>query len=82
MTTPNHAPPGPDKTDSSAAPASEFVRVIEQRQNLKVCCPEEIAYRAGLITREQLVKLAKPLLKNEYGQYLQALADQKFDIGL
>jgi glucose-1-phosphate thymidylyltransferase len=69
-------------THASLLAASEFVRVIEHRQNLKVCCPEEIAYRAGMITRDQLIKLAKPLLKNEYGQYLQALANQKFDIGL
>ena len=69
-------------THSSLLTASEFVRVIEQRQNLKVCCPEEIAYRAGLITREHLLELAKPLIKNEYGQYLQALAEQKYDIGL
>jgi glucose-1-phosphate thymidylyltransferase len=64
-------------THASLLAASEFVRVIEQRQNLKVCCPEEIAYRAGLINRDQLLTLAKPLLKNEYGQYLQALAQQK-----
>ncbi|MDB5363592.1 MAG: glucose-phosphate thymidylyltransferase [Rhodospirillales bacterium] len=69
-------------THASLLAASEFVRVIEQRQNLKVCCPEEIAYRAGLITRDELLKLAKPLLKNEYGQYLRTLANQKFDIGL
>jgi len=66
-------------THASLLAASEFVRVIEQRQNLKVCCPEEIAYRAGLITREQLLSLAKPLLKNEYGQYLQTLARQAFE---
>jgi glucose-1-phosphate thymidylyltransferase len=69
-------------THASLLAASEFVRVIEQRQNLKVCCPEEIAYRTGLISRTQLLELARPLLKNEYGQYLKALADQKFDIGL
>jgi glucose-1-phosphate thymidylyltransferase len=66
-------------THASLLAASEFVRVIEQRQNLKVCCPEEIAYRAGLIDREQLLTLAKPLLKNEYGQYLQNLAQQVFE---
>ncbi|HLZ66457.1 MAG TPA: glucose-1-phosphate thymidylyltransferase RfbA [Aliidongia sp.] len=69
-------------THASLLAASEFVRVIEQRQNLKVCCPEEIAYRAGLITRDQLLALAQPLLKNEYGQYLATLANQKLDIGL
>jgi len=66
-------------THASLLAASEFVRVIEQRQNLKVCCPEEIAYRAGLITRDELLKLAKPLLKNEYGQYLRTLAQQTFE---
>ena len=66
-------------THASLLAASEFVRVIEQRQNLKVCCPEEIAYRAGLIDRTQLLTLAKPLLKNEYGQYLQNLAQQTFE---
>ena len=68
-------------THSSLLAASEFVRVIEQRQNLKVCCPEEIAYRTGLINRDELLQLAKPLLKNEYGQYLRALADQAPDSG-
>jgi glucose-1-phosphate thymidylyltransferase len=66
-------------THASLLAASEFVRVIEQRQNLKVCCPEEIAYRAGLISRDELQRLAQPLLKNEYGRYLMALADQKFE---
>jgi glucose-1-phosphate thymidylyltransferase len=66
-------------THASLLAASEFIRVIEQRQNLKVCCPEEIAYRAGLIDRAALLELARPLLKTEYGQYLQALAGQKFE---
>ena len=69
-------------THTSLLAASEFVQVIEQRQNLKVCCPEEIAYRAGLISREELQQLARPLLKNEYGQYLMALADRESDIFL
>ncbi|HEV2674570.1 MAG TPA: glucose-1-phosphate thymidylyltransferase RfbA [Aliidongia sp.] len=69
-------------THTSLLTASEFVRVIEQRQNLKVCCPEEIAYRTGLISQADLIQLAKPLLKNEYGQYLMALAKQKFDLSL
>ncbi|GGF27087.1 glucose-1-phosphate thymidylyltransferase [Aliidongia dinghuensis] len=68
-------------THASLLAASEFVRVIEQRQNLKVCCPEEIAYRAGWISRDVLLELAQPLLKNEYGQYLKALADGRFDVG-
>jgi glucose-1-phosphate thymidylyltransferase len=66
-------------TYSSLLAASEFIRVIEQRQNLKICCPEEIAYRAGLIDRTALLNLAKPLSKSDYGQYLEALANQEFE---
>ena len=66
-------------THSSLLAASEFIRVIEQRQNLKICCPEEIAYRAGLIDRAALLDLAKPLAKSDYGQYLVALANQEFE---
>ena len=50
--------------------AANFIQVIEQRQGLKICCPEEIAYRQGFIDASQLEELAKPLLKNGYGQYL------------
>ena len=66
-------------THSSLLAASEFIRVIEQRQNLKICCPEEIAYRAGLIDRAALLDLAKPLAKSDYGQYLVTLANQEFE---
>jgi len=66
-------------THGSLLAASEFIRVIEQRQNLKICCPEEIAYRGGLIDRPALRALAKPLAKSDYGQYLLALADQEFE---
>jgi glucose-1-phosphate thymidylyltransferase len=60
-------------THESLIEASNFIQTIENRQGLKVCCPEEIAYRSGYIDAEQLEKLAKPLLKNGYGQYLAGL---------
>ncbi len=60
-------------THESLIEASNFIQTIEKRQGLKVCCPEEIAYRKGFISAEQLAKLAEPLAKNGYGQYLQRL---------
>jgi glucose-1-phosphate thymidylyltransferase len=60
-------------THDSLLEASNFVATIERRQGLKVCCPEEIAYRQGFITGEQLEALAKPLARTEYGQYLLGL---------
>jgi glucose-1-phosphate thymidylyltransferase len=60
-------------THDSLIEASNFIQTIEHRQGLKVCCPEEIAYRRGYINAAQLEKLAAPLLKNGYGQYLQRL---------
>jgi glucose-1-phosphate thymidylyltransferase len=60
-------------THESLLEASQFIATIEHRQGLKVCCPEEIAYRAGWIHAEQLHKLAHPLAKNAYGQYLLGL---------
>lgn len=62
-------------THDSLAEASTFIEVIEKRQGLKVACLEEIAYNYGWINREQLKKLAKPMLKNEYGQYLEQLTN-------
>ncbi len=57
-------------THDSLSEASTFIEVIEKRQGLKVACLEEIAYKQGWITREQVHELAKPMLKNGYGQYL------------
>lgn len=56
--------------------ASQFVRIIQRRQGLYVSCIEEIAYRRGFITKEQLLDLAKPLMKTEYGEYLKAVAEE------
>ena len=64
-------------THDSLSEASTFIEVIEKRQGLKVACLEEIAYKRGWITREQLKELAKPMLKNGYGQYIDQLADAK-----
>lgn len=61
-------------TPESLMDASDFVRIIENRQGLKVGCPEEIAYKQGWISSEQLIELAKPLSKNDYGKYLIDLA--------
>ena len=57
-------------THDSLLDASQFISTIENRQGLKVACPEEVAYRQGWISASQLEDLAKPLLKNQYGQYL------------
>ena len=64
-------------THDSLAEASTFIEVIEKRQGLKVACLEEIAFKKGWIDQEQLRILAKPMLKNGYGQYLMQLAECK-----
>ncbi len=61
-------------THDSLLEASQFIATLEKRQGLKVACPEEIAFRAGWITREQIEALARPMLKNGYGQYLMKVA--------
>jgi glucose-1-phosphate thymidylyltransferase len=64
-------------THDSLLAASNFVQVVEERQGLKICCPEEIAYRKGFINGDQLRELALPLAKNQYGQYLLNLLKQE-----
>jgi len=64
-------------THESLIEASNFIETIEHRQGLKVSCPEEIAYRKGFINAAQLEKLAQPLSKNGYGQYLQRLLKEE-----
>jgi glucose-1-phosphate thymidylyltransferase len=60
-------------TFDSMMQASQFIQVIESRQGLKVGCPEEVAYRMGFITKEQLIQIAEPLRKSGYGEYLLRL---------
>jgi glucose-1-phosphate thymidylyltransferase len=64
-------------THHSMLQASNFVESIEERQGLKIACLEEIAFRKGYISRDKLLELAKPLLKNQYGQYLVKVANEK-----
>ena len=62
-------------THESLLEAASFIETIEKRQGLKVACIEEIAYEMGYISRQQLVELAQPLVKNQYGQYLLQIAE-------
>ncbi len=62
-------------THESLLEAAQFVEIVQQRQGLYVSCIEEIAYRRGYINRDQLLALAQPMLKTEYGQYLVRVAD-------
>jgi glucose-1-phosphate thymidylyltransferase len=64
-------------TFESLIDAASFVQTIEQRQGMKIACPEEIAYRMGFITRTQLQDLAHSLMKNGYGEYLARLVDNE-----
>ncbi len=56
--------------------AANFVRIVEQRQGLRIACPEEIAYQMGFITADELRRLGEPLIKSGYGQYLLQIAEQ------
>lgn len=65
-------------THDSLSEASTYIEVLEKRQGLKVACLEGIAYRQGWITEEHMRELAKPMLKNQYGQYLlKVIAEMK-----
>jgi len=64
-------------THQSMLQASNFVESIEERQGLKVACLEEIAFKKGYISKDQLTELAKPLLKNQYGQYLMKIMNER-----
>jgi len=64
-------------THESLLEASTFIETIERRQGLKVACIEEVAFEQGYISKEQLIDLAKPLAKNQYGQYLLRCAKEK-----
>ena len=65
-------------THEALLEANTFIETIEKRQGLKICCPEEIAYRMGYIDAEQIARLAKPLAKNNYGQYLLDLIEESY----
>ncbi len=62
-------------THDSLAEASIYVEVLEKRQGLKIACLEDIAYRQGWISKEKMIELAKPMLKNQYGQYLMKVVE-------
>jgi glucose-1-phosphate thymidylyltransferase len=64
-------------TIDSLLDAANFIAAVEKRQGLKICCPEEIAYRKGYIDAEQLKKLAEPLIKSGYGKYLSKILTNK-----
>ncbi len=63
-------------THESLLEAAQFIEIIEKRQGLKVACLEEIAFEQGYISKEQLIELAQPLVKNQYGQYLLRCAEE------
>jgi glucose-1-phosphate thymidylyltransferase len=60
-----------------APAAGQFIATLEKRQSLKVACPEEVAYRAGWISAQQLGRQAQPMLKNGYGQYLMQVVRER-----
>jgi len=66
-------------THETLLQAANFVQTVEERQGLMIGCPEEVAYRVGFITRQQLIELALPLKQNSYGDYLLRLADERVE---
>ncbi|MFA7439341.1 MAG: glucose-1-phosphate thymidylyltransferase RfbA [Sphingomonadaceae bacterium] len=67
-------------THSNLLDAALYVRIVEERQGLKICCPEEIAWRQGFIDTEQLLRIAEPLRKSGYGSYLASQAERGRDL--
>ena len=65
-------------THDALIETASFVQTIEKRQGMQVCCPEEIAYKQGWITAEQLLELSKIYMKTDYGKYLKDLAENRF----
>jgi glucose-1-phosphate thymidylyltransferase len=64
-------------THEALLQASTFIQAIEQRQGLKVACPEEVAYNMGYIGREDVLRIARTMEKNDYGQYLLRLIEDE-----
>ncbi|MBP5512330.1 glucose-1-phosphate thymidylyltransferase, partial [Candidatus Saccharibacteria bacterium] len=64
-------------THDALIETAQFVQTIEKRQGLQICCPDEIAFENGWIRRDQLAKLAEPLMKTNYGKYLMKLANKE-----
>ena len=69
-------------THDSLSEASTYIEVLEKRQGLKIACLEGIAYRQGWITADRMRELAKPMLKNQYGQYLLKVIDEVKETGV
>ena len=65
-------------THQNLLEAAQFIEIIEKRQGLKVACIEEIAFEQGYVTKQQLIALAQPLIKSQYGQYLLKCVDKDF----
>lgn len=66
-------------TYESLLQAANFIATLEQRQGLKASCVEEIAFKRGFISREQLISLAEPVKKSQYGKYLLKIATEEID---
>ena len=64
-------------TQEALLQASNFIQAIEQRQGLKVACPEEVAYKMGFIAAEDVVRLARAMKRTEYGEYLERMIEDE-----